>query len=374
MNAIAEPVRVPPPSPAPVVDAICAGGHAPVLLPADPVVREGVLEIPGEMALHHGGRLRGVHLAWRLTGPATAPVVCALGGICAGRRVCRNEGDPARGGPDTRGLEREGRGWWSEIAGPQLALDTQRLRVLSFDYLGGSGETTGPRGEQTFPSVSSYDQAELLLRLINHLGIKSLRAIAGGSYGGMVALAFGERYPERVGRLIVLCASDRPHPLATAWRSVQREIVRLTRASGRGGDGLTLARALAMATYRSGEELGARFSGPPALEADRFVFPVERYLMARGGNYAARHRPESFLCLSESIDLHRVDASRIFVPTVAVAVREDQLVPLADIRGMVARLGAGRLHEISSLYGHDAFLKESQQLRGIFAAALESNR
>jgi homoserine O-acetyltransferase/O-succinyltransferase len=373
MNAIAEPVRVPPPSPAPVVDAICAGGHAPVLLPADPVVREGVLEIPGEMALHHGGRLRGVRLAWRLIGPATAPVVCALGGICAGRRVCRGEGDPARGGPDTRRSEREGGGWWSEIAGPQLALDTQRLRILSFDYLGGSGESTGPRAEESFPSVSSHDQAELLLRLINHLGIKSLRAIAGGSYGGMVALAFGERYPERVGRLIVLCASDRPHPLATAWRSVQREIVRLTRASGRAGDGLKLARALAMATYRSGEEFGARFAGPPTLEADRFVFPVERYLMARGGDYAARHRPESFLCLSESIDLHRVDASRIFVPTLAVAVREDQLVPLADIRGMVARLGAGRLHEISSLYGHDAFLKESQQLRGIFAAALESN-
>jgi homoserine O-acetyltransferase/O-succinyltransferase len=46
-------------------------------------------------------------------------------------------------------------------------------------------------------------------------------------------------------------------------------------------------------------------------------------------------------------------------------------VPLADVRAMVARLGAGRIHEISSLYGHDAFLKESQQLRGLFAAALE---
>ena len=51
-----------------------------------------------------------------------------------------------------------------------------------------------------FPSISSYDQAEVLLRLLDHLGISSLRAIAGGSYGGMVALAFGERYPERVSR------------------------------------------------------------------------------------------------------------------------------------------------------------------------------
>lgn len=359
MNAIAEPVRVPPPSPAAIVDAGFGALHPPLLPAADPAVREGLLEIPGEMALHHGGRLSGVRLAWRLAGPANAPIVCALGGISASRRVCLGE-EPRSD-------------WWGEIAGPDRPLDTRRFRVLSFDYLGGSGETTGPRESQAFPSVSSYDQAELLVRLLNHLGIKSLRAVAGGSYGGMVALAFGERYPERAGRLLVLCAADRPHPQATAWRSVQREIVRLTLASGRGADGLKLARALAMSTYRSSEELGARFGGPPGLESDRFVFPVERYLMARGDDYAARHRPESFLCLSESIDLHRIDASRVFVPTLAVAVREDQLVPVADIRGMVARLGAGRLHEISSIYGHDAFLKESQQLRGAFAAALESN-
>jgi homoserine O-acetyltransferase len=371
MNAIAEPVPIPP------------GIRAPVLPAADPTIREGVLEIPGQMALHHGGRITGVRLAWRMVGPANAPVVCALGGISASRQVCLGEEASRHGGSETAHRERDRNGaleirhrdrsgWWPEIAGPDRPLDTHRYRVLSFDYLGGSGETSGPRPAESFPSVSTYDQAELLLRLLNHLGIKALRAIAGGSYGGMVALAFGERYPERAGRLIVLCAADRPHPLATAWRSVQREIVRLTRECGRATDGLRLARALAMSTYRGSEELGARFAGPPVLESDRFVFPVERYLLARGSDYAARHRPESFLCLSESIDLHRVDASRIFVPTIAVGVREDQLVPVADIRGMVARLGAGRFHEISSIYGHDAFLKESQQLRGVFAAALES--
>ncbi len=355
MNGTAEPVL---PETRLQEDGRVAGKRirAPVLSPADPLVREGVLELAGGMALHHGGRLTRVCLAWRLVGPHNAPVVCALGGISASRRVCA-------------GAE----GWWAEIAGAERPLDTHRLRILSFDYLGGSGESSGPRDGESFPSVSTYDQAELLLRLLNHLGIKALRAIAGGSYGGMVALAFAERYPERAGRLLVLCAADRPHPLATAWRSVQREIVRMALASGRAAEGLRLARALAMSTYRSSEELGARFAGPPVLESGRFVFPVERYLLARGGDYAARHRAESFLCLSESIDLHRVDADRIFVPTIAVAVREDQLVPMADVRGMVARLGAGRFLEISSIYGHDAFLKESQQLSGAFAAALESN-
>jgi homoserine O-acetyltransferase len=125
-----------------------------------------------------------------------------------------------------------------------------------------------------------------------------------------------------------------------------------------------------MSTYRSSEEFEARFNGAPTRDGARFTFPVERYLNARGSDFAERHQPEAILCLSESIDLHHVDATRIFVPTTIVAIREDQLVPLTDLRGLAARLPVAKLHEISSIYGHDAFLKESDQLRGIFAAAL----
>ena len=139
-------------------------------------------------------------------------MVCALGGISAHRRVC---------------LTAERRdSWWPQIAGPDRALDTRSLRILSFDFIGGSAESSGPAPGQEFPSISTYDQAEALRRLLDHLGIESLRAIAGGSYGGMVALAFGERYPDRVAQLIVIGACDRAHPMATAWRSTQRRIVR----------------------------------------------------------------------------------------------------------------------------------------------------
>jgi homoserine O-acetyltransferase len=354
---------------------------APVPAP-EMVVREGILEVPGEVSLYHGDRLTGIRVAWRLVGPANAPVVCALGGISANRRVFLTE-EP-------------GQGWWSEVVGPGQALDADRFRILSFDYLGGSADTTGPgRAELAavvadtaapnvsadpaapasapstqFPNISTYDQAELLVRLLNNLGLKSLRAIIGGSYGGMVALAFGERYPERVSRLVVIGAADRTHPMATAWRSVQRHILRLAVECGRPKDGLQLARALAMSTYRSAEEFEARFDGAPNRDGERFAFPVERYLFARGSAFAEQNKPEAVLCLSESIDLHQVDAARIFVPTTIVAVREDQLVPLSDLRGLAARLPVAKLHEISSIYGHDAFLKESDQLRGIFAVAL----
>jgi homoserine O-acetyltransferase len=317
-----------------------------------PDVLDEVLHWQRPLALHHGGTLERARLAWRLAGAAEAPVVVALGGISAHRRVFDAQEPRA--------------GWWSEVAGPGRVLDSERLRILGIDYLGGSGESSGPRPGELFASLSSYDQAEALRELLDHLHIERLRGFVGASYGGMVALAFAERYPRRVEQLVVISAADRTHPLSTAWRSVQRHIVRFALAQNQAAEGLILARALAMATYRSPEEFAARFAQPPRRVDDQFVFPVEDYLFARGRDYASRYRAEAFLCLSESIDLHAVDATRVHVPTTVVAVREDQLVPLADLRALAARLPQGRLQELSSLHGHDAFLKEAGALQAIF--------
>jgi homoserine O-acetyltransferase/O-succinyltransferase len=315
--------------------------------------REGILQVAGPTKLHHGGVLEDLQIGWSLSGEPGQPVVLALGGISAGRRVFVPDG----------GRE----GWWHEVVGPGKALDTQRVAVLGMDFIGGNGASTGPRAGQSFPCISSYDQADAVLRLLDHLGIAKLAAIVGASYGGMVALAFGERHGARVDRLIVISASDCAHPMATAWRSIQRNMARLGLATGHSTGALELARALAMTTYRSPEEFAARFRKAPRMEQGRPLFAVEEYLAARGRDYAARYLPESFICLSESIDLHQVDASRVSVRTEVVAVREDQLVPTADMRAMTARLPDARLHEMSSLLGHDAFLKEADQLRGILS-------
>ena len=332
---------------------------------------EGLLSIPS-LPLHHGGAMTDVEVAWRLTGPEvsgaaaagrqSAPLVVVMGGISGHRRVF---GPPG-----------EERGWWQEVAGEGGSFPSDRWRVLAFDFLGGSGRTTGPRPDQapgSFPTVSSHDQAALLALLLDHLGVEAVDAIVGASYGGMVALAFARRHPSRVRRLLVVSAADRTDPMSTAWRSMQREVLRFAISCGRGADGLRLARAMAMATYRSRSEFAQRFDGEARRAAPdaRFTFPVEEYLLARGDDYARRYFPGGFLVLSESIDLHRVDVTGITVPVEAVAVEEDQLVPVADVRAMVERLPRGRLHVMSSHYGHDTFLKESSKLRPFFEALLD---
>jgi len=323
--------------------------------PARHGLRDGVIVLEDGLVLEHGGRVAPLCIAWRLQGLA-GPVVAAMGGISSGRIVCDGEDAP---------------GWWSEIAGPGRALDSDRFRVLGIDFLGGSHESSGPREGERFPSVSSYDQAWILRHVLDCLGLGELAACIGASYGGMVALAFAERFPDRLRHAVVISAAHRTHPMSTAWRSVQRAIVRYSLGHAEGPRGLALARALAMATYRSAREFEERFTGAAERGADGFRFPVESYLLARGEDYASRYRPESFVCLSESIDLHCVDPASIRVPATLLAVTEDQLVPLADMRALRDALGGGaRLVEISSSYGHDAFLKEKEVLGGVIAQAL----
>ncbi|HMA00234.1 MAG TPA: homoserine O-succinyltransferase [Steroidobacteraceae bacterium] len=316
-------------------------------------VVDGVLDLPPSWRLHYGDPLPHPRVAFRLEGPAHAPVVAVLGGISAHRHLIAPHG------------------WWPTTVGPNLGVDSTRFRVLGLDYLGGLGGSSTPDGEAGFPPVSANDQADVLRHVVLHLGLDSLHAIVGASYGGMVALCFAARHPALSRRIVVVSAADRPQILSTAWRSVQRQIVREAIARGDGPSGLKLARALAMATYRSQAEFAMRFSGAPVRNAERFRFPVEGYLFARGDDYVQKYRAESFLALSESIDLHEVDAAQVRTPATLIAVREDQLVPFGDMQALAARLGGpARLVEINSIFGHDAFLKESAVLNPILQKAL----
>ncbi len=324
------------------------------------MVLDDIIALPDPWTLHHGDTLARARVAFRLTGPEGAPVVAALGGISAHRVVAG----------------RKGEAWWHELVGPGRALDTERYRVLGMDYVGGTGDSSNAENHDAqaaaeFPPISAYDQAEALAAIVRHLQLPSLHAIVGASYGGMVALAFAKAHPGLVKRLLIVSAADRPRALATAWRSVQRHIVREALLRGDGQAGLAVARALAMTTYRSSDEFRDRFGGPPVRVRNRFRFPVEEYLLARGARYVERYRPDSFLSLSESIDLFAIDAATIRTPATLVAVRQDQLVSLEDVRALSLRLGGrAKLVELDSIFGHDAFLKENVLMQPIFEQAL----
>lgn len=268
----------------------------------------------------------------RLAGAPDGPVTVVLGGISAGRRLL---------------ADADGAGWWPGVAGPSGALDPRRGRFLSLDFLGAEA--------RPFPSVD--DQADAVLALADAAGIDRF-ALAGASYGGMIALAIAAAAPDRVLRADILCASARPHPMAAAWRSIQREIVHLGLETGRGAQALDLARRLAMTTYRTPEEFAGRFASPAEAAS---------YLAACGARYAAATDPERFLVLSQSMDAVDIPVETIEVPLRFLAIHSDRLVPPEDVAASAARAPRASLTRIDSLYGHDGFLKEVEAVNAFLA-------
>ena len=148
----------------------------------------------------------------------------------------------------------------------------------------------------------------------------------------------------------------------------RRGIVELGLDTGRAFSALALARELAMTTYRSAREFGERFDACAGANAE---FPVERYLQHCGQQFAVAWRPERFLALSLSADLHRVNPRDIRVPTVFVAAEGDQVVPRSQTDALASQLGASRtLIALETRYGHDAFLTEPEKIGRILATTL----
>jgi homoserine O-acetyltransferase len=267
----------------------------------------------------------------RLTGPDDGAAVIVLGGVSAGRHVF----DDA-----------EQAGWWPGVAERGGAIDARYRQVLSFDFLADAA--------RPFPALE--DQSAAVIALADAAGLERF-SIIGASFGGVIGLDIARLAPDRVERLDVLCAAARPNPMARAWRSIQRDIVQLA-----DGDvsGVQIARKLAMTTYRTAREFDQRFTSPDGGHRD--AAGVEAYLAAAGARYGKVTSPQRFLALSKSMDSADVAVETITAPVRFLAFTSDQLVPPRDIHRTAARISRAEVFECDSLYGHDGFLKEVDQV------------
>lgn len=306
----------------------------------------------------HGDRRRDVHVRYALYGAAGAPVIAVQGGISATR---------CAGALDSH------EGWWEPVVGADCAIDTRRFRVLSIDWLdrGALDAACGATNIDRVRAVGSEDQADAIAALPGELGIAQLHAYVGASYGAMVGLALAARHPQRIAKLVAIAGAHRAHPLATALRNLQREIVRLAAKHGDTAAGLDLARRLAMTTYRGEREFADRCNASPEFRDGRYRFAEEAWLEAAGAGFVRRFDADRFLALSESIDLHSIAPEDVRVPTTLIGISSDRVVPLSGLCELQRRCGApATLHVIDSRYGHDAFLKETGQIGPLIAEAI----
>ena len=306
----------------------------------------------GDFALESGGVLEGDIVRGRLYGTqktmAGAPLVVVPGGISASRFVADGVD-----GKDGSG------GWWSDMIYPGGPIDLNHVQVLGFDPAPNS------KNAEQRHRITTQDQAKRLAALLDHLKVARVHSIIGMSYGGMIALAFAQDYPQRVENLCVFGAAHRPWPMGVALRGIQRRTIDMAAKLGQPLEGLKLARELAMTTYRSAEEFSQRFEAAPNGD-NPATFDVGDYLESRGRHYQKIMPVNRFLALSESIDLHRVDPGKIRARTTLIAVETDQLAPPCEMQALCDALaGPSDLHVIDSIYGHDSFLKATDLLAPI---------
>ncbi len=267
----------------------------------------------------------------RLSGNTAGPVIAVLGGISADRTAAPSDTD---------------KGWWASLVGPGRAIDTKTVQVASIDYVA---------GDDVQPLIlTPSDQASLFALALRRANISQLHGFVGGSFGGMVGLSFARQFPKMLQRLVMIAASHQPSPLAKGMRAIQQQILSDAIEQGRAQEGVVLARALAMMTYRTADELNTRFKITDHTNND-----IESYIFARGRAFAKQMSAARFLTLSRSIDCQAEKPAQITTPTLLIGFENDLISPVSDMQDLFLQLaGPSQFVKYGSTFGHDAFLKD----------------
>ena len=301
-------------------------------------------------------------------------------------------------------------GWWSQMVGSGLPIDTDRFFVICANVLGGCMGTTGPASIDPktgraygleLPVITIRDMVRAQSMLVDRLGIETLLAVIGGSMGGMQVLQWAASFPERVFAAVPIASAARHSSQNIAFHEVGRQAV-MADPDWCGGNyatlgcspkkGLAVARMAAHITYLSEEALHRKF-GRQLQDRTKVAFgfdadfQIESYLRHQGMTFVDRFDANSYLYMTRAMDYF--DLALDYGGTLANAFRgtrtrfcvvsftSDWLFPTAENRTVVHALNAAAANvsfvEIETDRGHDSFLLDEPEfyaaITGFLAAA-----
>ncbi|UDF35815.1 UNVERIFIED_ORG: homoserine O-acetyltransferase [Shinella sp. XGS7] len=296
-------------------------------------------------------------------------------------------------------------GWWDNLVGPGKPLDTDRFFVIGINNLGSCFGSTGPMhlNPETgrvygadFPVVTVQDWVDAQARVLDHLGIRRLAAVLGGSLGGMQALDWSLRYPERMGHCIAIATAPSLSAQNIAFNEVARRAI-ITDPDFHGGHfyahgvvpkrGLRVARMIGHITYLSDDVMEQKFgrqmrAAELGYSTQDIEFQIESYLRYQGDKFSEYFDANTYLLITRALDYfdpareHGGDLSRTFAAArckyLLASFTTDWRFSPARSREIVKALLDNKLDvsyaEIDAPHGHDAFLLEDPRYHGVLRA------
>ena len=336
---------------------------------------------PGQIQLESGQKLGPITLAYEAYGQLNKDknnailIVHALSGDAHAAGFYEGDSKP---------------GWWDNMIGPGKAFDTDKYFIICSNVIGGCKGSTGPSSIDpktdkpyalNFPIITIEDMVNAQKHLIEHLGIKKLLSVCGGSMGGMQVLQWAASYPECVHTAIPIATASKHSPQQIAFGEVGRQAVMADLDWLEGNyygkkqpeRGLSLARMIGHITYMSDRSMENKFSRKLKKENYSFSFKtdfeVEGYLRYMGDNFVKRFDANSYLYITKAMDYFDLSEGKMFskhnkinTHFLVIAFKSDWLYPAYQSREIVQQLKGHHVDvtycEIQSTYGHDAFLLE----------------
>jgi len=296
-------------------------------------------------------------------------------------------------------------GWWDNLVGPGKPLDTDRFFVIGVNNPGSCFGSTGPMQVNPdtgkpygadFPVVTVEDWVDAQARLLDALGIEQLAAVIGGSLGGMQALSWSLRYPERVRHCIAVATAPNLSAQNIAFNEVARRAI-VTDPEFHGGHfyehgviprrGLRVARMIGHITYLSDDSMEEKFgrelrAAELGYSTQDIEFQIESYLRYQGDKFSEYFDANTYLLITRALDYfdpaleHGGDLARAFAAARAkflvVSFTTDWRFSPARSRELVKALVDNHhdvsYAEIAAPHGHDAFLLEDARYHAVLRA------
>lgn len=262
--------------------------------------------------------------------------------------------------------------WWRGLFGESNFYDPKDYFIICANIIGSPYGTTMPK-DTSFPYFTIRDVVNAHFELATALGISKIHTAIGGSLGGYQALEFAYSFTGDIDHLILLASSARESAWGIAIHESQRIAMKSDKTFGTidgGKEGMKTARTIAMLTYRTNEVF---IDNQTDDETKLDDFKASSYMQYQGDKFVKRFKSLSYYYLTKCIDTHNIGRGRggeisalqrINIPTLVLGFSTDTLVPVRFQKFLAEHIPDATFHEIESIYGHDGFLKEVEEISG----------